>query len=101
MSAPVPAPGHVFVAHGDVTNIACDAWLLPTNRNLKVEDFWKFDAARIPEKPERWGDNGVRVVKAKVCSLMCRRLVAVRLRDLYLLMLLRVHPASKAMRPIS
>lgn len=60
------APGHVFLLHGDVTNIACDVWLLPTNRNFKVEDFWKFDGNRKPEPPPGWGKGGVRVAKAKV-----------------------------------
>jgi hypothetical protein len=32
--------GHVFVVHGDVTHLACDDWLLPTDRDLTLTDAW-------------------------------------------------------------
>jgi hypothetical protein len=32
--------GHLFVIRGDLTRIACDAWLMPTGRELFVEDYW-------------------------------------------------------------
>jgi hypothetical protein len=32
--------GHVFVLQGDLTQLACDAWLLPTSTNLGVESYW-------------------------------------------------------------
>jgi SIR2-like domain len=60
--------GHVFIVHGDLLKLCCDAWLLPTNRNLKVEDFWKVHPDRIPsadELPGNWSDRGARVVRAK------------------------------------
>lgn len=31
---------HVFVTQGDIRNLNCEAWLLPTNENLDVEDRW-------------------------------------------------------------
>jgi hypothetical protein len=33
--------GHVFIAQGDVTKLACDAWLLPTDLRLHVTDGWR------------------------------------------------------------
>jgi hypothetical protein len=36
---------HVFVAPGDVTRLAADAWLLPTDQTLSIRDAW-FD--RVP-----------------------------------------------------
>lgn len=33
-------PGHVFVVKGDLTRLACDAWLLPTDSVLTVEQSW-------------------------------------------------------------
>jgi len=32
--------GHVFVVHGDLTHLACDDWLLPTDRDLTLTDAW-------------------------------------------------------------
>ena len=32
--------GHLFIVRGDLTKLACDAWLLPTGFKLKVEDYW-------------------------------------------------------------
>jgi hypothetical protein len=32
--------GHVFITQGDLTRIACDAWLLPTDINLSVTHPW-------------------------------------------------------------
>ena len=37
------AGSHVFVTMGDVTNIACDAWLLPSDRHSKVRPHWLRD----------------------------------------------------------
>lgn len=33
-------PGHVFVVRSDLTRLACDAWLLPTDRSLTIEQTW-------------------------------------------------------------
>ncbi len=32
--------GHLFIVRGDLTKLACDAWLMPTGFNLKVERYW-------------------------------------------------------------
>src|SRR3954462_1285437 len=32
--------GHVFVVHGDLTHLACDDWLIPTDRDLTLTDAW-------------------------------------------------------------
>ena len=31
---------HVFVVHGDITHLACDAWLLPTDQELSITSGW-------------------------------------------------------------
>lgn len=33
-------PGHLFVVRGDLTRLACDAWLLPTGRTLQIRPEW-------------------------------------------------------------
>lgn len=67
--------GHLFVMQGDLTKLACDAWLLPTDQNFHIERHWLLGAPtgiaqRItPEgclrtpKPQGWSNNGVRVVR--------------------------------------
>ncbi len=32
---------HLFVVLGDVTHVACDAWMLPTDRNYTVTHVWQ------------------------------------------------------------
>lgn len=32
--------GHVFVVHGDITHIACDDWLIPTDSSFHVAPSW-------------------------------------------------------------
>jgi len=46
----VSATGHVFIVRGDVTLIACDAWLVPTDAALHVEAYWG-DAVRNAKTP--------------------------------------------------
>ncbi|MCC3271091.1 SIR2 family protein [Arthrobacter gengyunqii] len=36
---------HVFVTKGSLTNFACDAWLLPTDRSYSIRKHWR-DAVR-------------------------------------------------------
>ncbi|MCA9542245.1 MAG: hypothetical protein KC620_25285, partial [Myxococcales bacterium] len=36
--------GHVYIAHGDLTAVAADAWLLPTDASLHVTTGWWTDA---------------------------------------------------------
>lgn len=32
--------GHLFIFRGDLTQLACDAWLMPTDDELFVESYW-------------------------------------------------------------
>ena len=67
-------PGHVFLTHGDLTKLNCDAWLLPSDAGLHVTSGW---LQRLPKQvldrlddlergdsglPDGWGDRGRRVV---------------------------------------
>lgn len=38
------ATGHVFVTRGNITRLKVDAWVLPTDRDVRIEDSW-FSAA--------------------------------------------------------
>lgn len=43
MTAPSYSPSsHVFVCRGSLTNLACDAFLVPTDRTMDVRDHWQF-----------------------------------------------------------
>lgn len=52
---------HVFATHGDVTRIACDAWLVPTDARRVLEQPWR-DAlpVELPEPPPGWSDGACR-----------------------------------------
>jgi hypothetical protein len=79
-------PRHLFVLHADLTRLACDAWLLPTDRFLQVERPWRpvlqrhypdwpahgvtapqqhaaFTAYLTGLLPEEWGGKGTRVLR--------------------------------------
>jgi hypothetical protein len=62
--------GHVFIVHGDLRRLACDAWLLPTDSRLNVEENWRgFPDASSPALPpaaptEAWRARTERVLKA-------------------------------------
>lgn len=47
---------HLFVTQGDIRNLSCSAWLLPTNERLEVEDHWFRSPARDQEQ-EQGGDG--------------------------------------------
>lgn len=32
--------GHVFVVNGDLSKLACDAWMIPTDDKLSLEPNW-------------------------------------------------------------
>lgn len=51
-------PGHLFITRGDVTNIQCDAWLLPTDRARKVEPGWLKGVTWLKECLEALGAQG-------------------------------------------
>lgn len=52
--------GHIFVIRGDITNLACDAWLVPTDRSLVLEDPWKRAVPDTLAPPPGWDDERVR-----------------------------------------
>lgn len=52
-------PGHVFVVKGDVTRLACDAWLLPGGPDPRPEPDWLeglsgADRIAWPEADDAW-----------------------------------------------
>lgn len=53
--------GHLFLTHGDVTSLACDAWLVPTDARRMLEDPWRGALpTSLPDLPADWGDTGRR-----------------------------------------
>jgi hypothetical protein len=48
--------GHVFVVHGDLTHLACDDWLVPSDRDLTLTDAW---LPVLAEDAVRRSDGGV------------------------------------------
>jgi hypothetical protein len=48
--------GHVFVVHGDLTHLACDDWLVPSDRSLTLTDAW---LPALTEDAVRRGEDGV------------------------------------------
>lgn len=40
-------PGHVFVIMGNIRNLNCDAWLLPTDSALTLSPSWRDDAELV------------------------------------------------------
>ncbi|WP_347110159.1 SIR2 family protein [Paenarthrobacter sp. S56] len=40
---------HVFVAMADILNLRCDAWLLPTDSSLRIEEHWMPADSRLRE----------------------------------------------------
>lgn len=66
-------PGHVFVIHGDLTKLHCDAWLVPTDAGLNVSSGWTKSSDELrtwvdrlrddpAARPNGWGNDGVRVI---------------------------------------
>ena len=56
-------PGHVFVIRGDLTALACDAWLVPTDAALVIEEPWRSAVGDLPVTlPHGWSDDGQRVI---------------------------------------
>lgn len=46
-SSTTRTPGHVFVIMGDIRNINCDAWLLPTDSALSLSRSWREDTELV------------------------------------------------------
>ena len=56
-------PGHVFVTRGDLTALAGDARLVPTDASLVVEEPWRSSVVGLPVTPPHgWSDDGQRVI---------------------------------------
>src|SRR4051812_40314559 len=39
--------GHLFITRGDIRRLACQAWLLPTDRDVTIEPIWRRGDPRI------------------------------------------------------
>ncbi|KHO22990.1 SIR2 family NAD-dependent protein deacylase [Mycolicibacterium setense] len=58
--------GHLFIINGDLTKVACDAVLLPTDGGSKIEPAWQsLVKDRQNEIPKSWGDERVRQLTAR------------------------------------
>ena len=60
--------GHVFIVHGDLRQLSCDAWLMPTDLNaspLKRWMGWPAEERHYfdPVAPKRWAVDGLRTFK--------------------------------------
>ena len=53
--------GHLFVVCGDIRNLLCDAWLLPTDVWLSLSACWHHPPRR-PDRPDGWSDESVRAI---------------------------------------
>ncbi|KJE89461.1 hypothetical protein CAOG_00925 [Capsaspora owczarzaki ATCC 30864] len=61
--------GHVFVALGDLTKLACDAWMVPTDENMVIESCWSKTGYIEPgPKPADWKNDGVRIKRVDTFS---------------------------------
>lgn len=49
--------GHIFVLNTDVRFIACDSWLCPVDKTMKVEATWQVTAKEVPKRPRGWGST--------------------------------------------
>jgi hypothetical protein len=55
--------GHVFIIDGDVTKLACDAWLLPSDGAFSITESFchavgMARAGRLTDAPADWGNVG-------------------------------------------
>jgi len=60
--------GHVFVVHGDLRQVACDAWLLPCGHQARASRHWLEPFAGrelppMPVPPPEWRAERSRVMK--------------------------------------
>lgn len=47
--------GHLFIINGDLTKVACDAVLVPTDPSVYIEDHWlPFLSSRSYSMPDSW-----------------------------------------------
>src|SRR5947209_11288558 len=50
-------PGHVFIVHGDLRRLACDAWLMPAGAQARPQEKWLLPSQPAhdwPEPPPGW-----------------------------------------------
>jgi hypothetical protein len=60
--------GHLFIVHGDLTLVGCDAWLLPCDRRARPEPSWlrSFEVhPPFPKPSEAWRSGAVRSAKVE------------------------------------
>jgi len=57
-------PGHVFLMHGDLTQVACDAWLVPSAETPLPGAVWQHAVSPTipPETPRLWSEVKGRVI---------------------------------------
>jgi hypothetical protein len=54
--------GHVFITRGDLTRLACDAWLVPSDVNRSITTSWRRAVpGTLPDLPDGWANHGERV----------------------------------------
>jgi hypothetical protein len=53
----VADPGHIFVVRSDLTQLACDALLVPTDEALSVSQAWQTLVGDVPEPHGDWPDR--------------------------------------------
>ena len=61
-------PGHLFIVKGDVTRLACDAWLLPCDTRARPRAQWLegtpgAENVRWPTPPPGWERGEVRAIE--------------------------------------
>ena len=100
-----PAGGHVHVIAGDLTRLACDAWLIPTDRNFRISGSFaralgveagaclsglSWDGSRVlrlpgeEATPQQWlGDVGTWGVDASWYAEVVEPFVAAASADLH------------------
>lgn len=57
--------GHVFLVHGDLTKLSCDAWLVPSGNTPKPGSIWSHAVADTapPGIPLHWTECKGRVIR--------------------------------------
>src|SRR5262245_24439551 len=59
--------GHVFIVHGDITKLACDAWLLPGGPSGVPSPMWMTSLPREADEPlpKNWSSKDNRILRWK------------------------------------
>ncbi|MCZ0732514.1 SIR2 family protein [Mycolicibacterium iranicum] len=56
--------GHLFIVNGDLTRIACDAILIPTDEKFRIEPYWRGVVTQ-DALPLNWGSRSLIELPAK------------------------------------